>query len=126
MNGYNVKVVYASKELSAKDKIRIKDFTNAISLDEATQEQGKLILAVDYFAKCEVHNEKAEDKDYMKYVIVTKDGTKYVTGSNSFITAFEDIADEMADAGEGDYEIEVYRMESKNYKGKQFITCSIV
>ena len=62
----------------------------------------------------------------MKYVIVTKDGTKYVTGSNSFITAFEDIEDEMADAGEDEYEIEVYRMESKNYKGKQFITCSIV
>nr|DAV56661.1 MAG TPA: hypothetical protein [Caudoviricetes sp.] len=37
-----------------------------------------------------------------------------------------EIVDEMSAAGETDYELEVYRMDSKNYKGKQFITCSIV
>ena len=42
------------------------------------------------------------------------------------MTALTDILDELADAGETDCTIEVYRKESKNYKGKDFITCSIV
>ena len=42
------------------------------------------------------------------------------------ITALEEIIEEMQDAGETDIQIEVYRKPSKNYKGKDFITCSII
>ena len=49
-----------------------------------------------------------------------------MTGSKSFMTSLEGIVDEMADAGETDFEIEVYRKDSKNYTGKQFLTCTIV
>lgn len=124
MTGYSVKIQYCSKELTARDRVAIKDTTNAISLDEATQ-SSNVVIDIDYYAKLAVHNEYSEDKDYEKYIIVAKDGTKYVTGSTSFLTAMEEIVDEMADSGE-DFQIVVYRMPSKNYKGKEFLTCSIV
>lgn len=124
MTGYSVKILYCSKELTARDRVAIKDTTNAISLDEATK-ASNVTIDIDYYAKLGVHNEHSEDKDYEKYIIVAKDGTKYVTGSTSFLTAMEEIVDEMADSGEA-FQIVAYRMPSKNYKGKEFLTCSIV
>lgn len=124
MEGYSVKIIECSKDLSAKEKVMLKDTTNAVSLDEATQGDTCNFIP-DYYAVLGVHNEKAEDKDYKKYIIVATDGTKYVTGSESFWTSFSEIMDEMADSGE-DFAICTYRVPSKNYKGKEFITCSIV
>lgn len=125
MNGYSVKVVECTKDLTAKERVKIKDTTNAIKLDEATQ-GGAIVIAYDYHAVLAIHNEKLDDPDYQQYVVVDTAGNKYVTGSESFFTAMTEIVDEMSAAGETDYELEVYRMDSKNYKGKQFITCSIV
>lgn len=124
MIGYSVKIVYASKELSARDRVAVKDTTNAIALDDATKDS-PLVIAIDYYVELAVHNEKSEDKDYKKYVVVDKSGNKFVTGSESFFTAMLEIMDEMSDSGEN-FEIQVYRMPSKNYKGKEFLTCSIV
>lgn len=125
MTGYSVKVVECTKDLTAKERVKIKDTTNAIKLDEATQ-GGAIVIAYAYHAVIAIHNEKLDDPDYRQYVVVDTAGNKYVTGSESFFTAMTEIVDEMSAAGETDYELEVYRMDSKNYKGKQFITCSIV
>lgn len=124
MTGYSVKIVNASKELSARDRVAVKDTTNAIALDDATKDT-PLVIAIDYYVELAVHNEKSEDKDYKKYVVVDKSGNKFVTGSESFFTAMLEIMEEMSDSEE-DFEIQVYRMPSKNYKGKEFLTCSIV
>ena len=127
MKPYEVTVKEASKELSAKEKIRLKDLSNSINLDALTQQEGKVILDIDYYAIVGIHNEKSKERqDYDNIIIVDVGGNKYNTGSQSFITAFTDIIDELADAGETECQIEVYRKESKNYKGKDFITCSIV
>ena len=131
MTGYESKITYASKELTAREKIKLKDLTNALQLDELTQptpdgEKGNLIIAPDYYVELAIHNEKSDSKDYTKFLIVDKAGTKYVTGSESFTTAFKEIYSEMAEADDLDFEIEVYRVPSKNYKGKDFITCSLV
>lgn len=125
MTGYSVKVVECTKDLTAKERVKIKDTNNAIRLDEATK-SGSIVIAYDYHAVLAIHNEKLDDPDYQQYIVVDKAGNKYVTGSESFFTAMTEIVDEMSAAGETDYELEVYRMDSKNYKGKQFITCSIV
>lgn len=125
MEGYKAVVERASKELSAKEKIMLKDMSDAVKLDDVVKENA-LIISPDYYAIVAVHNEKSDTKDYKKIVLVDKDGTKYTTGSMPFITTFEDIVDEMADAGEDDYAIKIYPKESKNYKGKYFITCSII
>lgn len=124
MEGYSVKIVESSKELTAKEKLKFKDTSNAIRIDEATQDS-KLVIAPDYYVVLDVHNEKSDNKDYKNYIIVDKQGNKFVTGSESFWTSFRDIFVEMSGEDE-EYEIEIYRLESKNYKGKSFITCSIV
>ena len=124
MEGYSVNIREVSRTITAKERVMLKDTTNAISLDEATQ-GAKFAFEPDYYAILDVHNEKSEDKDYIKYVIVDKAGTKLVTGSESFFTSFKSIMDEMSGCDE-EFSIEAYRMPSKNYKGKEFITCSIV
>lgn len=124
MTGYEVKIVETSKQLSARERLMVKDTSNANSIDELTQ-QSPLVLSVADYAVLSVHNEKSEDKDYTKYLLIDKNGNKYETGSESFWSAFKEIYDEMKDTDE-EYEIEIYRLESKNYKGKTFITCSIV
>ncbi len=122
---YNVTIRECSKELSARERVLIKDTTNVISLDEATSDSDSpLVISPDFYAVLDVHNEKSDNKDYTKYIIVDKNGNKFVTGSDSFWNSFMEIMAEME--GEGDFEIQVYRRESKNYKGKSFITCSIV
>ena len=126
MEGYKAVVARASKELSAKEKIMLKDMSDAVKLDDAVKEQA-LVIKPEFYAIINVHNEKSDTKDYTKIVIVDGDsGIKYTTGSMPFITTFEDIMEEMEDAGETDFSLKVYAKESKNYKGKYFITCSII
>ena len=125
MKGYEVKIVSCNKELSARERIKLKDTTNAVSLDEATEGSG-VVISPSIWAELNIYNEKAKDgdnKNYTKYVIIDEAGTKYVTGSESFWTSFCDIAEEMN--GEV-FDVEAYKVDSKNYKGKQFISCSIV
>ena len=127
MEGYSVKIRESSKELSAKERVAIKDTSNAISIDEVTTENGKMVIEYSYHVILDIHNEKSDNKDYVKTIIVDKEGNKFVTGSESFRTALVEIVEEMTEAGEGDnITIECYRKESKNYKGKSFITCSII
>ena len=126
MEGYKAVVARASKELSAKEKIMLKDMSDAVKLDDAVKEQA-IVIKPEFYAIINVHNEKSDTKDYTKIVIVDGDsGIKYTTGSMPFITTFEDIMEEMEDAGENDFSLKVYAKESKNYKGKYFITCSII
>lgn len=124
MTGFEAKIREASKELTAKERVKFKDTTNAVQLDEVTK-GGALVITPDFYIILDIHNENSEDKDYVKYVVVDKDGTKYVTGSGSFFSAFKEIVDEMDGSGE-EYGVEIYRLPSKNYKGKEFLTCSIV
>lgn len=130
MKGYTATVREVSKDITVKEKIMLKDTSNAISIDALTQEASfnneKVLIDVDYYAILDIHNEKSDNKDYINFIIVDKSGNKYVTGSESFITTFTDIYNEMKGAGEENITIEIYRKESKNYKGKEFITCSIV
>ena len=123
MTGYTVEIAETSKELSAKERIRIKDTTDAIKLDEVTQ-TGSIIIYPEMYAVLNIHNEKSDNVDYKNYIIVGMDGTKYVTGSESFWSSFMNIYEEMSGEQE-EWGIKVYRAPSKNYKGKDFITCSI-
>lgn len=122
---YEVKINSVSKELTARERVMLKDTRNAIKLDEAIKDT-PLVISPAYYAALDVHNEKSkEDKDFQNFIVVDTAGNKYVTGSASFFEAFTEIVEEMSGTGE-EYEIEIYKLDSKNYKGKQFITCSIV
>ena len=126
MEGYKATIERASKELTVKEKIMLKDTSDAIKLDDVVKEEA-IVVSPDYYAIVAIHNEKSDTKDYKKIVIVDKlTGEKYTTGSMPFITTFEDIVAEMEEAGEAEFSIKIYPKESKNYKGKYFITCSII
>lgn len=126
MTGYAVKIEEASKELTKKEKVMLKDTSDAVKLDEAVNGEA-IIINPDYYAVLKVHNEKSDNKEYFVYVVVDKDGTKYITGSESFWSSFFNIWDEMTeDGGTEPWELKCYKLDSKNYKGKQFLTCSII
>jgi hypothetical protein len=123
---YNVQIAEASKELTVKERIQLKDTSGALGLNEATDTEA-VIIDVDFYATLDVHNEKAQgDKDYKQYILVDKSGQRYATSSTSFWNTFIGIADEVSDAGLEEFAVKVYKKPSKNYKGKSFITCSLV
>lgn len=131
---YFVEIAETSRQLTAKQRIALKNGFDAMSIDQMTQVE-PLTIDPEYWAMLNVHNEKSDDKEYSTLVIVDKNGEAYVTGSRSFVEAFQTIWDEMTDAnavaeenGEEveDFKIKCFRKESKNYKGKSFITCTIV
>ena len=124
MAGYSVEIKETSRELTAKQRIALKDISDSIKLDTICDENAVIIEPVDY-AVLSVHNEKSDNVDYENYVVIDKNGDKYVTGSSSFWTSFMNIYSEMQ-SEEEKWSIKVYKLESKNYKGKKFITCSII
>ena len=96
MTGYKVVIADSSRELTAKERIMMKDTSDAIKLDEATQE-ARVLIEEDAYVVLDIHNEKSDNVDYKNYLIVDKNGTKYVTGSESFWTSFMDIYEELTD-----------------------------
>jgi len=127
MEGYSVKIRESSKELSAKEKIALKDYSNATALDSALNDVDVLTITPVAYVILDVHNEKSkQDKDYIKYVLIDNAGNKFVTGSESFFTSFKDIFDTMAAEAPGEeYSIDVLKKPSQNYKGKSFLTCAL-
>lgn len=127
---YSTKIVNASRELSVKEKITLKDFNDCVGLDTVVTEEQGLIIDPDVIVEVDVHNERAkDDKDYTTIVILDKNGTKYNTSSNSLKESVQDIMDELADLEEedkADLKIKVFKKPSKNYSGKYFLTATVI
>ena len=129
-DNYTSTIREASRELSAKERVMFKDMANATSLVDfvsAQRETGeKAIIDVVDFAVIDVHNPKAQDDtDYTIYLVIDKNGNKFYTSSEAFWSAFSNIYAEMKDADE-EWGIEAVLIPSKNYKGKEILTCSLV
>lgn len=123
---YRATISKASFELSPKEKVMYKDTSDCVKLDEVTQyAEGDVYIDVKGYVILDVHNEKSDNVDYKVYLIIDKDGTKYVTGSQNFFNSFMAIFEEM-EGVEEEWKLKVLRKESKNYKGKEFLTCTLV
>lgn len=122
---FSSKIVSASRELNAYEKVKFKDTANALKIDEITQDNEKVVIAPAGYVVLEIHNEKSDNPDYKNYIIFDELGTKYVTGSQSFWNSFIDIWEDMEDF-DGSWEIELLRKPSKNFSGKYFISCALV
>ena len=93
---YATKLVSATRELSPKERVAVKMFTGAEQLDELTQrDENGVLIDIDYVAVVEVYNEKSDNKNYIKFVYVDKDGTMYISGSETLYRTYEEIAEEM-------------------------------
>ena len=115
----------SSKELTPVERLRVKMGTDAVSLDRMLDSVDEVIIDIDYYAVVSIHNERAQNKDYMRVMLVEKNGNMYYTGSNTFYVALMEILNEIAGEGADNYVIKAFRKPSKNYSGKFFITASI-
>ena len=125
---YSVTIKEAYKDLTPREKIRLKDTSDAISLDSyskhcETADETCIIEPAGY-AVLDIHNEKASEPDYEQFLIIDTEGNKYVTGSDSFYHSFKNIWDELKDEAEP-WQIKIMRKPSKNFSG-DFITCSLL
>ena len=121
---YVAEIIKSNRELSKKERVMYKDASDCKRLDEETTNNGRIRITPVLWLELSVHNDKAKDnKDYNQFIIVDKSGDAYLTGSQNFYNNFLNIASEMD--GE-EFEIEVYRRPSKNYNGKEFLTCKLV
>lgn len=125
-SSYSASIRFGSREFTARERIILKDRSNAHKLDELCADGAKVEIMVQDYAIVAIHNEKSENPDYENLIIVQPDGEKFVTGSPSFIRAFMDIAAELEEEAEEGFPVCAYKLDSKNYKGKQFLTCSLV
>ena len=128
-SNYKVTIEYSAKELTAKEKIQLKDITDSYSLDSLTQESENksVIIIVSNVVVLNVHNEKAENTNYSKLVIIDNEGNKFTSSSNSLTEKVCDIIDDLKDIDyTDDITLKIYRKDSKNFKGKQFLTCSLM
>ena len=127
---YSTKITSASRELTVKEKITLKDFNDCTGLDTIVSNENGFIIDPDVIVEVEVHNERAkDDKDYTTIVILDKDGTKYSTSSNSLRDSISDIMDELnglSEEDKKDLKIKVFKKPSKNYSGKYFLTATVV
>lgn len=123
---YNVTIKESSRELTKKEKIKMKDTTNAIKLDAELKICGQLVISPVDYVVLTVENTESNSGIYEQYVVVDAEGKKYTTGSKSFWESFIDIYTDMHDDDTPEpFELLIYTKESKNYKDKYFITCSL-
>lgn len=128
---YKSTIEFASKNLSARERVKVKDTSDAISLDVATANATAaepLLIEYDFHVILGIDNDKAENPHYSHLVIVDTAGTKFYTGSEAALRALTDITDELTDM-EDDSEaivLKFFRKPSNNYKGKEFITCALM
>ena len=129
MNGFSVTIdeVFSRRELTFKERVILKDTTAAVGVDQIVDSTTPLDLRLSHFALLNVHNEASKDKDYRQVVIVSDDGNRYFSGSDSLISALLDIWAEMRNCPEDeDWQLRIYKLPSKNYTGKEFLTCTVI
>ena len=124
---YKSTIIEASAEISKVEAVALKSLSDCEGIDTIVNESldGYALLHPVKYVMLHVENDKAKENPvYDVLVIIDRDGSKYKTGSTSFIQTFKDIFDELQ--GEEGWALKVFGRESKNYKGKKFLTCSAV
>ena len=121
-----VKEVFG-KELTKKERIMLKDLTDCTVLGkEAEESECDIIIHPAFYAILSVHNDALKEPDYEAYVIVDRDGTKYQTSSDSFISSFRDIISDMEDEDPETWAVKVTLKQSKSRTGKSFLKAVLI
>lgn len=134
---YNVTILAADQEYKGRAAIAIKSTDLSVNLGNYLKSNGKLLVDIEHWVIMQVHNEHAKkDKDYKVIKLIDRNGESYISGSESLISSFTDIWDELEDeftdniadgCPEKNYvELELYMKQSKNDSTNSFITCRLV
>lgn len=128
---YKAEITYSTRDLSAREKIKFKDTTNAIPLDDVVTLDKPIELTIDTVVEILVENgaikgDDNKDKEYIVVVFTTDNGDVYKTSSPSFESSIIDIFDELQELNDTDpVTVRIYKRPSKNFNG-EFITCSLI
>lgn len=125
---YTSTITETTINISSKVKeIAIKDTSDAVKLDDATQDAGPdgIKIQPSGYAVLKIENDRSEDGEYLNYLIFDREGKKYVTGSSAFWNSFRPIFDELKDEAEP-WTLRIFRKPSAKRPGKDFITCAVV
>lgn len=124
-NTYTTKIVDSSRELTPVERVKYKNISDVIKLDELLRNEGFITIKVKDYYTLEIHNERTENTDYLIYVIIDDEDNRYTTSSESFWNSFSEIAEELYGT-EYEWFLKIYTIDSKNYQGRKFITCCVV
>lgn len=131
-NTYESNIAYSSRELTPVERIKMKDLGSTLSLDEEldTAPDNKIVFKIELVLLIDIKNlrSKSGNTNYAVTVIVDADtGIRYRTSSESFTNALSDIVDDLAknNIPLTDVSFVAYRKPSKNYSGKNFLTCTL-
>lgn len=124
---FNLIITESLVNLTKKDLLQLKDLSDAVKLDQATQEAANGSVIINNVKNIVSLNLVSDDpqnpQEYSKTVVIDGDGIRFVTGSDSFARRAWEIAREM----DGDeFGLKVYRRPSKNYAGREFLSCSVI
>lgn len=122
---YKAEIKECSKELTKKETIMLTDTTAAYKLEDLSKGEEEVTFHPVAWAVLSIHNDKASDPDYEQYIVLDDNGDKYITGSNTFFQNFKKIFEEMVNSDE-DWAIKVLRKPSKNFVGRDFLTCALI
>lgn len=126
---YTADVTSSLKELNARQRIAVKDFSSAEKLNDLiTAENPHFRIDVDNIVKVSVHNEQSKgNTDYAVVIIIDKDGNKFRTGSETAYTSALEIYRELEAANElgAGFVLDFYKVKSNNFDG-DFIKCNLV
>lgn len=126
MSEYSAKIVKASDEMNAIARVSVKNTMDGFSLKTVMKDVDEFVINVKRWALVDYHNERAENPDYQRLVIIDDAGKKYYTGSSTFISMFADIVVELAEDGICEFNLKVIKLDSKNYAGEKFLSCNVV
>lgn len=123
---YKSEIVDTSIEnMNKVEMVALKDVTDCTVLERYLEmNDDEVIMVVKDYVELHIENDKSESKEYDVLIIIDEQGNKYKTGSDSFKRAFLDIFYDLK--GETGWGIKIYGKPSKNYTGKNFLTCSVV
>lgn len=129
MSDYKATIIDSSRELTAIERLRLKDTSAAIALDEELKKveaAGEKYLEISpvVWATVSVENPKSSNPHYNVYVLQQEDGTTYTTSSDSFWKSFGDIVSELHQDGLEPETVKAYHTPSKNYNGN-ILLCTI-
>lgn len=126
---YTANVTTSLKDLTARQRIAVKDFSAAEKLNDViTTDNPHFTIDVDNIIKVSVHNEQSKgNTDYDVIIIIDKNGNKYRTGSETAYTSALEIYRELEAANEldGGIVLDFYKVKSNNFDG-DFIKCNLV
>lgn len=126
---YSAEVAQASRQLTAAQKLAYEDTSDMRSLNEVSADM--IIEGIVNWAWVKIHNDRLEENpDYDVFVIDTESGEQFYTSSPSFREAFTHIWEVVGSDWNNEepmkIDIKLKRIPSRNYKGKEILSCKYV